>query len=157
MEHLDSNSLWNYLTGDSGNDQSAHIKKHLSSCEDCMREFELLRKIETTLHALDEETTPFGFSDVVIRKIEDEVALERKSTVFEKFFPYSILGGFLLAILTAIIVGEELDLDLTQVEVVLNNQVGILILAACGLLWGLYFIDRICKKIYVPIDYAQSQ
>jgi predicted anti-sigma-YlaC factor YlaD len=157
MKHIDSNTLWHYLTGDSSKDQALHIKKHLANCEDCMREFELLSQIEITLHAVDEETTPFGFSDMVIRKIENEVALESKSDIVAKFFPYAILGGFTLAILTAIIAGVGLDVDLTQLEGALNSQVGILILTACGLLWGLYFIDRICKKIFVPVDYLQSQ
>jgi anti-sigma factor RsiW len=154
MEHLDSITLWHYVAGEASPEQTARIKKHLSHCEDCMKEYELLNQIETTLHVVDEETTPFGFSDVVISKIENEAALERKSTFFEKFFPYSILGGFSLAILTAFIAGAGLDLDLTQVEGVLTSQVGILILTACGLLWGLYFIDQICKKIFIPIDYA---
>ena len=157
MEHLDSITLWHYAAGETSPEETERIKNHLSQCKDCMKEYKLLNQIETTLHAVDEETTPFGFSDVVIRKIENEAALERKSTVFEKFFPYSILGGFAMAILTTILAGVGLEVDLTQIEVVLTSQVGIFILTACGLLWGLYFIDRICKKIFVSIDYAQSQ
>ena len=48
-------------------------------------------------------------------------------------------------------------MDLTQVEDVVNSQLGILILTACGLLWGLFFIDRLCKKFFAPIDYLEAQ
>lgn len=154
MEHIDSNTFWEYVTGNSSKDQTAEIKKHLLNCDDCMTEFELLSELESTLHAVDEDTTSLGFSDKVIRKIENELVFERKSTKLAKFFPYTIIGGFTLAILMAIIVGVGTDLDLIQIEQVLNSKVGLLILTASGLLWGLHFIDRICKKIFVSRDYA---
>ena len=156
MEHLDSITLWHYVAGDASPEEAARIKKHLSDCEDCMKEYELLNQIEATLDVVDEDAVSFGFSDAVIRKIENETVLERNSVFSPKFLQYTILSGFALAILFAIIVGAGLDLNLSQVEDTLNSQIGILVLTACGLLWGLYFIDRICKKIFVPIDYVQS-
>ena len=154
MEHIDSHTFWKYVTGNSSKDQTAIIKKHLLNCEDCMSEFKLLSQLESTLNAVGEETTSLGFSDKVIRKIENEMAFERKSKKLAKLFPFAIIGGFTLAILMAIIIGVRTDLDLIQLEQVLTSKVGLLILTACGLLWGLYFIDRICKKIFLPMDYA---
>jgi anti-sigma factor RsiW len=154
MEHLDSSILWQYVAGESGNAQTARIKKHLSGCESCRREYELLRQIEATLHIVDEEVPAVGFADAVIQKIENETVLERKNVFWVKFLPYVIPGGFVLAFLLAIIVGTEVDLDVSRVESALSGQVVIVILTACILLWGFYVIDRICKKIFVPVEYA---
>ena len=152
MEHIDSNSFWQFVIGESGESKNAEIKKHLNSCEDCMREFKLLNTIETSLHEVEEDVVSYGFSDIVIRKIENEITLEQKNTILAKLFPYIILSGSVLAFLATITIGLRLDTDLFHVEKALNNQVGILILTACGLLWGLYFIDKICKKIFVSVN-----
>ncbi len=109
MEHIDSNTLWDYLAGDCSKKQTALIKEHLSGCEVCKREFELLNKIEVTLHELDEDTPSFGFSDRVIKKIENEAALYRKSKFSASIFPYVLLGSFILAFFTMIIVGLGLE------------------------------------------------
>ena len=154
MEHIESKTLWQYVAGDTSRTESIQIKNHLSSCEDCMKEIELINQIEATLEVVDKDRVSLGFSDAVIRKIEIETELERNSIFNPKFLPYAILGGFALAILSAIIAGAGLDLNLSQVESTLNIEFGILILTSCGILWGLYFIDRICKKIFVGFDHA---
>lgn len=154
MKHIDSITLWHYMVGDASPEETARIKKHLSNCKNCMKEYELLHQIETALYVADEDAVSFGFSDAVIRKIENETVLERNSIFSPKFLRYTILSGFALAILSAIMMGVGLDSNLSQLEGILNSQIGILILTACGILWGLYFIDRICKKIFGLIDYA---
>ena len=154
MEHIESNTLWNYVAGTASKQQETQIRKHLSSCEACMREFEILNKIEMTLHELDEDTAPVGFSDRVIKKIENEVALDKKIKYSVSIFPYLLMGSFVLAFMTLVIVGLGLELDFTQIEAAFNNELSISILTLCGLLWGLFFIDRICRKFFVPIKYA---
>jgi len=155
MEHIESSNLWLYLDGESSPEQSAKIKEHLSNCEACNIEYELLTQIEVTLHVIEDETPSFEFSKAVIQKIETGISLERKSTFWTKLLVYTIFGGFGLAFIVTIIVGAEISLDISHVEDILNRQTILLALMACIILWGFYFIDHICKKIFSPLDYAK--
>ncbi|MCD2259858.1 zf-HC2 domain-containing protein [Psychroserpens luteolus] len=156
MKHIDSNTLWHYLVGDTSPDQTLLVKKHLANCKDCMREFELLSQIESTLYKVDEDTPSFGFSEAVTLKVENEMTSKRKHIFSAKFLPYMILCGFVLAILSTIIASIGLDIDLSYAESVLNTETALLILIICSLLWGFYFIDKICKKFFNPMHYDQS-
>ncbi|WP_298894500.1 hypothetical protein [uncultured Psychroserpens sp.] len=156
MKHIDSNTLWHYLVGDTNSDQTLLVKKHLANCKDCTREFELLSQIESTLYEVDEEIPSLGFSEAVTLKVENEMTVNRKNILSTKFVPYMILCGFVLAIISTIIGSIKLDIDFSQVENVLNRETALLILIASSLLWGFFFIDKICKKFFVPRQYPQS-
>ena len=155
MQHLDSDTLWQYVTGNSDKTQTEKIEKHLASCGDCRKEFELLSKIESTLFVLDDETVSLGFSDKIILEIEKEVVSKKKNTKLAKLFPYIIFGGFSLATLTAILINVESNFYLIQKEGVFDIEMGMLMLTVCSLLWGLYLIDRIFKKIFITMDYTK--
>ena len=154
MEHIDSNTLWNYVTGEVSKSEETQVREHLTSCQACMREFEILSKIEVTLHEIDEDTVPFEFSDRVIKEIENELAHDLKYKFYSTIFPYAILGGVVLAFIAIIIKGVGLELDFSQLVIVLDNKVGILVLIASVVPWGLYLIDRVCKRFFLPIKYA---
>ncbi len=154
MEHIDSNTLWNYVTGSVSKSEETQVQEHLTSCKACMGEFEILSKIEVTLHEINEDTVPFDFSDRVIKEIEKELAHNRKYKFYATIFPYAILGGFVLAFIAIIIKGVGLELEFSQLGTIMDNQVGILVLIGSAVLWGLYLIDRICRRFFVPVKYA---
>jgi predicted anti-sigma-YlaC factor YlaD len=155
MEHLDNSTLWQYVTDASGLTDKVRISDHLSNCEDCKREFELLKHIEEALRAAEEEVPSPGFSNAVVRKLETEAVREGKIRFSTTFFRYTVLGAFALAFLSAIIFALGLDIKVSYAEESLKGPF-LLMLSASVILWGFYIVDRVCNKIFGQTEYSES-
>ena len=155
MEHLDRITLWQYITDASGLADTDQLRNHLSHCDVCRKEYELLKQIEEGLHALDEEVPSLGFSNSVVRKIEADASLERRSRFSTNIFRYTVMGAFAVAILSALVFGFGLDLELAKTEEAIKGPL-ILIFSASVILSVFYIVDRICNKVFRQTPHSES-
>ena len=156
MKHIESNTLWLFMAGELSSVKDAQIHKHLSICKSCKAEYDMLNKIEETLNVIDEEIPSKDFADNIIQKLEREISLDSKGIFWSKILMTTIAGSLLLAFLFIFIGSTEVDVDTFQIENIFNSQTVLLIFACSIVLWGLYLIDRICKKMFVPLDVAKQ-
>lgn len=146
-EELNSEQLWNYVSGTLTSEERARIDALLATNKQAREEVEFLRLLETDLSDLQEEAPSMGFANSVVNTLEREQAWKAKTKTSTRFFPMFVIGGIVLASAAAIAGAIMSNANIPVLEESINTSL-LAVLLSSLLLWGFYLMDRVFKRAF---------
>jgi len=157
-EHCDwiMDRLEAYLDGDLPTDELAPVESHLAMCGNCTRELELARQVQSTLHALPEQTCPDAVVEAAARRIDGLPApaappiTERLSGWWHQFMhPIAAAAAMLLVVAMTVFIGQEQHYNSTaslSPEDTLELTAEEIALAKAEIKWTLAYLGDVGRR-----------
>jgi len=153
MDHIKSDLLWSYISGELLEKDYNEVKTHLNSCSNCSKDYQIIFELHKNLGEIQHHTPSMRFSRNVTDYIQKSQRLDKQNAFWLIFTKRAIVIAIGLAIFIAFYQVTIIDVTIKyfDLEVKDFSSPTLVMLSTSVILWILYGIDR-SLNFYLKIN-----